>query len=60
MIGIPEIFLLDKDGVIRFKGKPNDETLEPTLQRLLNEMGSDVDLSKLDEMVEKAKDVEEV
>ena len=59
VIGIPQIFLLDKDGVIRFNGRPTDKTLEPTLQRLLNEMGSDVDLSKLDEMVEKANEVEE-
>ena len=53
------IFLLDKDGVIRFKGSPMEKTLEPTLRRMLNEMGSDVDLSKLDEMVEKAKEAEE-
>jgi hypothetical protein len=57
--GIPVIFLLDKDGVIRFKGSPMEKTLEPTLRRMLNEMGSDVDLSKLDEMVEKAKEAEE-
>ncbi len=51
-IGIPTILLLDEHGVIRFRGHANDKMLEPTLQKLLREMGSEVDLTKLDEMTQ--------
>ena len=43
--GWPTIFILDQNGVIRFKGHGGPE-MDRTIEKLLNEMGHDVKISR--------------